>query len=253
MKRIIKTTLALLCVALPTMYACSQAPPPPAGPPIAGPAGPGRIPAPPPGGPGGPGGPGSPDGPQARPIQQLVTVQGTLIAYTASDSNAYDGLTLQNNGQTQTIRFAPHLAAQLMAAAKAGTILSVQGFYETTPEGLNVIHLVNATASNQTIYDGPPPATANPPAETIQPFNGTITELRRDRQGTPSGVVLSGNRIIELLPGVYDQLQAFLKPGAPISGSGSRLTPPPGVVLTQNTPTIHPQTLTLNGQTYMVR
>jgi hypothetical protein len=246
MKRFIKTALVLLSVTLPTIYACSQPPVPPAGPQLAGPAGPGRMPPPPPG-------PDGPDRPGGRPIQQLITVQGTLNAYTASDSNQYDGLTLQNNGQTQTIRFAPHLAIQLMAAAKAGSAISVQGFYETTPEGMNVIHLVNATSGSQTIYDGPPPAPANPPAETIQSFNGTITDLRRDRQGIPNGIILSGSRVIELPPGVYDQLQAYLKPGTPVAGSGFRLTPPPGVVLAQNTPIIHPQTLTLNGQTYMVR
>ena len=145
------------------------------------------------------------------------------------------------------------MAAQLMATAKPGTTVSVQGYYETTPEGMNVIHLIGVTTGNQTIYDGPPPAPANPPVETIQPFNGTITGLRRDRQGTPTGIVLSDARIVELTPGVYDQLQAYLKPGTAVSGSAFRTTPPSGVVLVQNTPTIHPQTLTLNGQTYMVR
>jgi len=246
MKRFIKTTLVLFCVALPTIYACSQPPAPPAGPQLAGPAGPGTIPPP-------PGGPDGPDRSGDRRIQQLITVQGILNAYTASDSNAYDGLTLQSSGQAFNIRFAPHMAAKMMAAAKAGTSISVQGFYETTPEGMNVIHLVNATSGSQTIYDGQPPAPANPPAETIQPFNGTITDLRRDRQGIANGIVLSGSRVIELSPGVYDQLQAYLKPGTPVSGSGFRLIPPPGVVLAQNTPIIHPQTLTLNGQTYMVR
>lgn len=231
MKHFLKTTLVLLCVALPTLYACSQPPAPP----------------PPPPAPDGPGGPGG------RPIQQLITVQGTLNSYTATDSSQYDGFTLQSNEQAQNIRFAPYLASQLMAVAKAGTAITIQGFYETTPEGLNVVHLVNATAGSQTIYDGPPPATANPPAETIQPFNGTITDLRRDRQGTPTGVLLSGGRVIELTPGVFDQLQAYLKPGTSVSGSGSKSTPPPGVVLVQNTQTIHPHTLTLNGQTYMVR
>jgi hypothetical protein len=247
MKRFIKTALVLLSVTLPTIYACSQPPVPPVGPQLAGPAGPGRTPPPPPGGPDGP------DRPGARPIQQLITVQGTLNAYTASDSNAFDGLTLQNGGQSLNIRFAPHMAAQIMAVAKTGTAISVQGFYETTPEGMNVIRLVNATSGSQTIYDGPPPAPANPPAETIQPFNGAITDLHRDRQGMPNGIVLSGDRVIELPPGVYDQLQAYLKPSIPISGSGFRLTPPPGVVLAQSTQIIHPQTLTLNGQTYMVR
>ncbi len=241
MKCFIKTALVILSVTLPTIYAYSQPPAPP--PQLAGPL---RT-SPPPGVPDGP------DRPGDRPVQQLITVPGTLNAYTASDSNQYDGLTVQNGGQSFNIRFAPHLAAQMMGAAKAGTAISVQGFYETTPEGMNVIHLVNATSGNQTIYDGPPPAPANPPAETIQSFNGAITDLRRDRQGIPNGLVLSGSRVVELPPGVYDQLQAYLKPGTQVSGSGSRLTPPPGVVLAQNAQIIHPQTLTLNGQTYIIR
>lgn len=235
MKCFIKTTLVAFCLALPTLYAFSQPLAPPVGPPIAGPAGPGRnLP------------------PAGRSIQRLVTIQGTVNAYTASDSNIYDGLTLLANGQLSTIRFAPHLAASLMAAAKPGTALTLQGFYQTTPEGGNVVHLVSATAGSQTLYDGPPAPPANPSAETIQSFNGTITDLRRDRQGTPTGILLSGSRIVELTPGVYDQLQAYLKPGTTVSGSGSRQLPPPGVVLAQNIPTIHPHTLTVNGQTYMV-
>ena|ERR1700722_5462059 len=244
MKHFIKTTLVVLTVALPTFYACSQPPAPPAGPPLAGPVGPGRTPPP---------GPDGPNPAEGRPIQQLIVVQGTLSAYTASDSNEYDGLTLQSDGQRLNIRFAPHLAAQLMAAAKAGASISVQGFYETTPEGMNVVHLVNATAGSETIYDSPLPPPVTPPTETIQSFNGTITDLRGDRQGAPTGIILSDDRVIELPPGVYDQLRAYLKPGPPLSGSGSRLTPPPGVVRSRNTQIIHPQTLTLQGQTYMVR
>ncbi len=245
MKHFIKTSFIVLAVAMPTFYACSQPPAPPAGPPLAGPVGPGRTPPPP--------GPVGPNPPEGRPIQQLIVVQGTLSAYTASDSNEYDGLTLQNDGQRLNIRFAPHLAAQLMATAKAGAAISVRGFYETTPEGMNSIHMVDATAGSQTIYDSPLPPPASPPTETIQSFNGTITSLRRDRQGTPTGIVLSDDRVIELPPGVYDQLQVYLKAGTPVSGSGSRLTPPPGVVRARNIQIIHPQTLTLQGQTYMVR
>jgi hypothetical protein len=247
MKHLVKTVLILLSATLPTVYACSQPAPPPPGPSLAGPVGPGRTPPPPPGGPDGP------ERPGGRPIQQLIAVQGTISTYTASDSNAYDGLTLQNNGTIFNIRFAPHMAVQMMTAAKTGTAITVQGFYETTPEGINVIHLVSANSGSQTIYDNPPTPPANPPVESIMPFSGTITDLTRDRQGMPNGIVLSGDRIIELPPGVYDQLQAYLTSGTTVSGSGSPMTPPAGVVLVRNIQTIHPQTLTVKGQTYMVR
>jgi len=244
MKHFIKIGFVILSLALPALYACSQPPAPPAGPPLAGPAGPGRVPPPPPGGPNGPG---------VRSIQQLLTLQGTVGYYTSSDSNVYDGFTIRTNGQILTIRFAPHMAAALMAAAKPGGAISLQGFYESTPEGANVVHLITATVGGQTLYETPPTPPSNPPIETIQPFAGTISDLRRDRLGAPTDIVLSGGRIVELTPGVYDQLQAYLKPGSAVSGSGSRLTPPPGVVPVQGTETILPHTLTLNGQTYMVR
>ena len=251
MNRIVKNALLLAFIILPSVYACSQPPvpagaPPPAGPP--GIAGPGRTPPPPP-----PGGPGDPAGAGARTLQQLVTVQGTVNAYTANDNNEYDGLTLQSGGQSLNVRFAPHMAEQLMATAKAGVTINIQGFYETTPEGLNVIHLVNATAGSRTIYDSPPTPPTSAPEETIETFSGTITDLRRDRMGNPNGILLSGSRVIDLTPDVYNQLQTSLKPGTSLTGSGTRATPPPGVVLAQNIQTIHPQTLTINGQTYMVR
>jgi len=237
MKQTIKTITLILCTALPAIYACSQVPPPP---PRS--QGPGRVPPPPPG----------TQEPGGRPIQQLLTIKGTVIAWLSNDRNETDGLSLQNSGQTLTVRFAPHMAATLMSAIKTGSSLDVNGFYETGPGGISEFRLVTATAGTRTIYDTPPPVPTNQPAETIEPFNGTITDFRKDAQNMPNGIILSGDKLIELPPGVYDQLQALLKPGAAISGSGVRITPPAGVVLTQNIQTIHPQTLTLNGQTYMV-
>lgn len=261
MNRIFKNSIVLICAALPAIYSCAQPPAPtgasggpgasgarppvgpPVGPGIAG--GPGLTPTPPPPG---------PPGPLAdRPLQQLQTVEGTVRSYTAADSMQYDGLVLQSSGQTVNIRFAPHLAGKLMSAAKVGSALHIQGFYETTPEGVNVVHFVSATIGGQNIYDMPPAEPIAPLPMDIQSFNGTISDLRRDRNGMPNGIVLSGNRVIDLAPGVYEQLQSYLKPGMSISGSGSMVTPPAGVVLVRNMQTIHPQTLTLNGQTYMVR
>ena len=43
-----------------------------------------------------------------------------------------------------SIRFAAHLAAQLMGAAKAGSSISIQGYFETTPEGLIVVEMENS-------------------------------------------------------------------------------------------------------------
>lgn len=245
MKGIVKMAVVLFCAALPTIYACSQI-----------------VPPPPPGGPGGPGGPGpgaaprgpvAPGGPGERGIQQLVTVQGSVEAYVANDRNEYDGFTLRNSGQTVNVRFAAQMGSRLRDAAKAGSAVSVQGFYETTPEGMNVLHLVAITAGGKVLYDSPPAEPATLPVVSIQSFSGTISELRRDRQGMATGIVLSGNRVIELAPGVYDQLQGYLKAGTAISGSGSPVTPPAGVVMAQNIQMIHPQTLTIDGQTYMVR
>ena len=250
-----KTALFLALLAAPTIYACSQVPPPPPPPPASGPAGPQGSPPPTglPGAPVLPPPPGGPAGPGPRAIQQLVTLQGAVKGYTSSDSNAYDGLTLQSSGQTTSIRFAPHMAASLMAAAKPGSDITIQGFYETTPEGVNAVHLVTANTGNSTIVDTPPAPPVAPAAETVQPFDGTISGIRRDRQSMPNGILLSGDRVLELGPGAYDQLQSGLTPGAHISGTGSTVTTPPGVVPLKNTRIIHPQTLTLNGQTYMVR
>jgi hypothetical protein len=250
MNRVIKSSLVMLCVALPTVFACSQVPPPPppaGGPPVAGPLG-RRPPRPPV-----PGAPDPANSPGARPLQQLVTIQGRVQAFTASDSIQYDGLSLKGNEQTVNVRFAPTMAAQLMAAAKVGTPVSLQGFYETTPDGINVVHLVTATINGQTIYDNPPAEPVTPPTATMQQFEGTIADLRLDRGGMPNGLILSGNRVVDLPPGVYAQMQSFLRPGVAISGSGSSVPPPAGVVLTQNVQTIHPQLITVNGQTYMVR
>ena len=194
-----------------------------------------------------------PGGPAAYPLQQLSRVAGTIQAYTANDREEYDGFTLHNDGGTVAVRFPAHIAGQLMGTAKPGTPIEVQGFYETTPEGLNVLHLVDASAAGQTFYDTPPAPPAAPPVDTSGQFSGTITDIHKDVRGLVNGLMLGSKQLIELPPGIFEQLQDYLKPGTAISGSGIRVNPGPGVVLVRSLERFHPQTLTIGGRTYMVR
>lgn len=243
MNTLCKTGIGLLLAFCVMSGTFGQIPPPP---PTAG------VNPPPPGAPG--------MGPVREPgrgpggqLQQLIAVSGTVTDYLSNDRYIYDGFTLQNSGQTLTVRFPAHLAEKLMRAAKKGAAVSVQGFYEVSPDGANEFHLVNAEAGGSVLTDMPPAAPATPPAEVQQQYSGTIKDLRRNRDGVADGILIGDKEVVDLPPGVSAQLQVLLKPGLAISGTGTKVVLPAGVVMARDMETIRPQTITINGQTYLAR
>ena len=239
MKTVLKAGLLLASMLWIGVQSFAQVSPPPP------PGGPQGMTPPPPGGPGrrGPG----------RPLQQLTTVSGTLAGYLNNDRYEYDGFMLQNSGQTVTVRFPAHLGEQVMRVAKKGAAVTVQGFYETSPEGANEFHLVSLQSGGATMTDIPPIPPATPPVEQPENFAGTISDLRKNREGMMDGIILGSNKVVDLPPATAEQLTALLRPGESVSGSGVRVVRPVGVVTVRATETIRPQTLTVNGQTYLVR
>ena len=240
MKNSFKQTAIATCLVLTGLWSCAQVPPSPTPP---GAPAPGLMPPPPPGPVGAPG---------AR-LQQLMPVSGKITAYLANDRYEYDGFTLQGTDQTVTVKFPAHLGEQLMKTVKPGTAVTVNGYYETSPLGANEFHLVNVQAGTTLITDAPPVAPVTPPAEEMKTISGTISDFRRGPDGSINGVLLSGKEVVDLPPAAAQQLQTLLTTGQKLSVTGIKATPPQGVVVAENRQLIRPQTITISGQTYMVR
>jgi hypothetical protein len=243
MKIPFKVTAIIAGILFSALWSCAQVPPPP------NPANSPALTPPPPGPPGQPR-----PGPQPpNSLQQLTAVNGKVSGYLTNDRYEYDGLSLQAGNNTITVRFPAHLGAQVMKSAPKGSEITINGFYENSPLGANEFHLVNATIGNTVITDALPAANVTPPAEVQQNFTGSISDFRRGPDGMVNGLILGGKEVIELPPPAAGQLQGLLTAGEKISGTGIKTIPPDGVVMAQNLQVIHPQTLTVNGQTYLIR
>lgn len=247
MKNQIKKIAITASLALMTSMAFAQVAPanrnlpaPPAG-------GPGQLPPPPPGRPdAGPG--------RAFGLRTLTTLIGKVTAYQTNDRYAYNSFTLQTGGQSVTVRFPEHMGKQLMSAAGKGESVSVKGFTENGPDGVNAFQLVSVTAGWKQLTDTPPALPVKPVAEAAATFTGSIRDFKRDQGGAIRAITLGNNLQIELPPPAVEQLQSSLKAGDKVKVTGFKDTPPSGVVLASGAPTIvRAQTLEVNGQTYLVR
>ncbi|MBO2012254.1 hypothetical protein [Hymenobacter negativus] len=225
---------------------------------------------PPPGerpeGPEGPRPPHGPQGPEGRGprgekggrVQVLTDLRGTLATYVANnDEQVYDAFVLRpESGAADTLRFPRHLGQQLLAAAKAGSTVTVTGFRETGPEGRGHFRFVSLTSGSQTVNDAPPARPATPPTEEAATAKGTIKELRRDPRGNVRGLVLSDQTVVQLPPTAVEQLGSKLAVGATLEAAGNlRISHPGEARATTAAPTrvVRAETLTLAGVKYLVR
>lgn len=216
---------------------------------------------PPPGGPDGPAGPRpphpGPGGPAAKGrVQTLSSFSGTLVAYTTdNDEQVYNGFTLKTSAGTETVRFPGHLGQALMAAAKAGSSVTVSGFRDTDPEGRTALHLVSLTAGGQTVQTtlAPPPPPTTPRSPEAASAEGTISRLATDPQGRTRALVLNDGTVLRLPPAAVEQLAEKLKVGARVAATGNLRPHPEGEVAVRPVRVLHTQTITLDGVQFLVR
>lgn len=225
----------------------------------------GALPAPPAGGPqpprpGGPGhpGPGQPgaDGPAPRKAgaQALSDFSGTLTGYLAdNDDQVYDAFSFKTSTGTETVRFPRHLAQSLMAAAKAGSTITVTGFRDTDPQGRSSLHLVSLAAGGQTVRDTPPVRPSTPPTEETTTVTGTVQRLAQGPRGDTNALVLSDGTVLRLTPTAAEQLADKLKVGATVAATGTLRTPVAGEVAAKPVRVVRAQTITLGGVQFLVR
>ena len=202
----------------------------------------------------GPGRPGAGPGPRKGGAQALTDFSGTLTDYTAAnDDQVYDAFTFKTSTGTETVRFPRHLAQALMAAAKAGSQVTVSGFRDTDPEGRAALHLVSLTAGGQTVRDTPPVRPTTPPTEEATTVRGTVQRLAQDSKGRTNALVMSDGTILRLSPNAAEQLAEKLKVGATVAATGALRAAAPGEVAAKPVRVVRAQTITLDGVQFLVQ
>jgi len=239
MKKVIMgATLVMALLASAGVNA--QGPPPGAGAPPPPPA-PGVPPWPP-----GPGGSGA-------ALQPVATFQGTVTRLSANDDYIYDGFYLQTAQDSMLVKFPGHLGAQIASLVKAGSTVTVNGTLEYPHFGGKEVRMVSLIIEGQTVYDTPPAAAATRPADNFVNGNGKIVGTQMDREGRMNGLLLDNSTILRIPPGIAGQLTGLAKDGSLVGYSGMQKTPQTGEVSAGNVKIVHCNTISINGQQFLVR
>ena len=184
---------------------------------------------------------------------KLTTLRGSVVNPIANDRFEYNGLLVKTaSGNTQVL-FPAHLGEQILAKAKGGAAVTVTGFERSNPEGKKEFRLVNIIVNGTTIADTPPVAPPVTVTRDQKSVTAKIKELNYSPQKEVNGFTLSSGERVNLPPHIAGQLSSQLKAGTEIIVNGFAEPKRPGVVYSQNVTMITPQTLTINGQAYLVR
>lgn len=186
-------------------------------------------------------------------LQQVTTVQGSVVKMAANDDFVYDGFYLLSGSDSILVKFPSHMGAQITAAVKTGSTVSVNGVLHYPPFGGKEMRMVSVTANGQTIADVMPATAPTPVVESTVTGNGKITSLQTGREGRVKGFILDGKTILKVPPHIAEQLGAMAQTGAAIAYTGTKKASKTGEVSTGNYSIIHCQTITVNGQQYLVR
>ncbi len=201
--------------------------------------------------------PKAPAGPEQgmRPEEpvKLTTLKGTVVNPVANDRFEYNGLLVKTaNGNTQVL-FPPHLGEQILAKAKSGSAVTITGFERSNPEGKPEFRLVTVNVNGTLISDTPPVAPQLSVAHEQKSITAKIKELNYSPQKEVNGFTLSSGERVNLPPHMASQLSNQLKAGTEVVVNGFAEPKRPGVVYSQNVTMIAAQTISINGQAYLVR
>ena len=222
----------------------AQVPGPPVGPKLAGPIekGPGQRPPlgirPAPGEPG---------------LRTVNTVTGKVVKLQANDDFVFDGFYMISGSDSLLVKFPAHMGSQISPVAKPGSQITVSGVSENQGSGTKEMRMVSITAGGKTLTDNPPATPITPAQESTVTGNGKVTSLQTDREGNVNGAFIDNKAVLRFPPHVSAQLGNTLTKGSAISYSGSQKNKEQGEILLEDNKVIRCNTITVNGQQYLVR
>jgi hypothetical protein len=176
-----------------------------------------------------------------------------------NDDYIYDGFYLQTAQDSMLAKFPAHLGSQITSLLKVGSTVTINGTLETPPAGEKEIRMVSLNINGQTVYDSPPVgsttpvASATPPADNFVSGNGKVKSIQMDREGRMNGLLLDNKTMLRIPPGTAEQLAALTKDGAQVAYSGMQKSPQAGEVAAGDIRIVHCNTISFNGQQFLVR
>jgi len=222
----------------------AQVPGPPVGPKLAGPIenGPGQRP---------------PHAGQPAPREQglrvVSTVTGKVVKLQANDDFVFDGFYIISGSDSLLVKFPAHMGSQISPIAKPGSQITVSGVSENPGVGTKEMRMVSITTGGKTLTDNPPATPITPVQETTVTGNGKVTSLQTDREGNVNGAFIDNKTVLRFPPHVSAQLGNSLVKGSAISYSGSQKNKEQGEISLEDYKVIRCNTITVNGQQYLVR
>ncbi len=201
-------------------------------------------------------GPRPPFGAPAPPeqgLRSLSSVQGKVVKLTANDDFTFNGFYLLVGNDSLVVKFPAHMGSQIMPVAKTGSLVSVSGVMENPPFANKELRMVTLTSGDKTItetFPGTPPVAVQ---ETGVSGDGKIKSLQTNQEGLVTGIFVDSKTVLRLPPHAGSQLGTSIGKGAAISYTGSQKSKVQGEVQLEDYRIIRCNTLTLNGQQYLVK
>jgi len=196
-----------------------------------------------------PGGP----APREQGLRPVTTVQGKVVKLIANDDFTFNGFYLLNGSDSLLVKFPAHMGSQVMPLAKTGSNISVAGVVENPPFGSNELKMVTLTSGGKTLTESSPNVPTAPAQETTLTGSGKISALQTNREGIVTGIFTDDKTLLRFPPHIGSQLGNMVAKGNTISFSGSQKNKAEGEVQLENYKIIHCNTLTVNGQQYLVK
>ncbi len=257
--------MALLLLALGTNYAgAAQVPAPPSDT-LAPASGEVPLPPPPPDPPGGPGGPGGPlpaDRPGRGPrppkdvdraaLQAISAFKGTVSRFIINDDFVYDGFALKNGSDSFLVRFAPSIGQSVMKLLRTGSAVTVRGVSRLSATGEQEIEAISLQSNGSELDVQPSAVPPVPATPAFEKGSGKITGFGTDREGRLNTLLLSGRELLRLPPSGLAGISPAPEVGAVVSYSGTVRPAITGEAIQGNRKIIRCQTITINGQQYLV-
>jgi hypothetical protein len=198
--------------------------------------------------------PGAPPAPRGREqLQQVTAFNGNAKGLVANDDYVYDGFYMQAGQDSLLVKFPPHLGTQIANAVKSGKQITVNGTLEYPPFCGKEVRMVSVIINGQTIYDAPPANSPTPPADNFVRSNGKITGTQTDREGKVNGLIIDNKTILRVPPHIAYQLTDIAKNGSAVEYSGMQKQPATGEILSNDFKIVRCNTISINGQQYLIQ
>ncbi len=156
--------------------------------------------------------------------------QGKVKSLLKNDHDDVDGLLLQNGLR---VHFPPHMGEQILAVAKIGDMVKVEGREEVTPRGDKVFEITRLVQGDQTVQvepPRPPRGPAGPGREEPMNAAGKVSDYARNPHGEVDGLILADDTVVKFPPHQGAELQKLVAIGDKVTISGRRHVTPHGDV-----------------------